>query len=281
MNADEIILSVIILNYRDVDLTAKCVKYLEDSANDLNLPTQIIIVDNSAAETSKALKELFPHLDIIENYQNVGFSKANNQGIMASRGKYILLLNNDAFVNSDCLKNGINYLENNDLGIWAPRLVGEDGNLQISSSQFPSLNDIMGEYFLFKNYNIYNDFFNWKEPKKVDFVIGAFILMKIALVDEVGLLDEAFFFNGEDVDYCKRVHEKGYTVTYDPRYSVVHIGGASQTKEWFRDPFLHKNRIIYSYKHYNIIGGLLAHLTIRSGLMFRKILWWISNVKNK
>ncbi|MCE7698456.1 MAG: glycosyltransferase family 2 protein [Methanobacterium paludis] len=237
----------------------------------------IIVVDNSADKTSEELKKLLPdYVEIIENEENLGFSKANNQGLKISQGKYVLLLNNDAFVNVNCLEKGIKYLENMECpGIWAPSLIGENGDLQGSTARFPSLKDLIGEYFLFRHYNVYEDFLQWKEPKEVDMVIGAFMLMEKKLVDKVGLLDENFFFNAEDVDYCKRVHDSGFPVIYDPRVSITHIGGASQEDKWFKDPYLHKTRIIYSYKHYNFFEAFLSEITIKLGLIFRKFLWWL------
>jgi len=95
-------LSAIILNYKDPELTAQCVNYLINSSEDADINIQVIVVDNSAPETVVTLQKILPDsVEIIENQLNLGFSKANNQGIEISTGDYILLLNNDAFVNLD------------------------------------------------------------------------------------------------------------------------------------------------------------------------------------
>jgi len=269
-------LSVIILNYKNADLTAKCIDYLVKSVQKAKIQTQVIVVDNSANETADILKRILPkNVEIIENSENFGFSRANNQGIHISRGKYILLLNNDAFVNCESLKGGIEYLDNNEeCGIWSPKLVGKDGSFQVSCANFPSIKGLIGEYLLFKNLDLYNDVLEWQEPKNVGTVTGAFMLIKREVTEKVGLLDENFFFNVEDVDYCKRVNDEGFKVIYDPRFSIVHVGSASQDEAWVNNPYLHDCRIFYFNKHYNEFGALLSNIIIKTGLIVRKFLLW-------
>lgn len=268
------LLSVIILNYKNVALTSKCVGYVIDSSIKAKIKTEIIIIDNSGKETGKDLKKILPvDTVIIENMENLGFSKANNQGIIASEGKYILLLNNDAFINSECLTDGINYLKDNkNCGIWAPKLVGEDGSFQISCACLPTLNGLIREYLFSRDDDCYPDLRMWKEPHNVGNVVGAFILMKKDIIEKVGLLDEDYFFTVEDVDFCKRVHEAGFSVIYDPRYKIVHIGGASQEDKWLKDPYMHKYRVLYFRKNYGILKEFLARIIIFLGLNFRKVL---------
>jgi len=260
------------LNYKDIALTSKCVDHVIDSAKKANIETQIIIVDNSAKETAKELKNVLPDdINIIENLENQGFSKANNQGILASKGKYVLLLNNDAFIDLECLKTGIEYIKNDEnCGIWAPKLLNEDGTFQVSFACLPSLKGLVWMYILMKDYSCYHDMNEWKEPKNVGSVIGAFMLMKKEIIEEVGLLDEDYFFTGEDVDYCKRLHESGFKVIYDPRCSIVHIGGASQDKDWNNDPYLHNLVILYFRKNHGVFKAFLSKVIIFVGLKFRK-----------
>jgi GT2 family glycosyltransferase len=231
------------------------------------------VVDNSALETADELKRILPsEVIIIENNINQGFSRANNQGIRVCTGEFILLLNNDAFVNSECLRAGINYLkENTGSGIWSPKLIGEDGSFQVSCARLPSIKGLIGEYLLFRNFDWYDDVKEWSKPRNVGNVIGAFLLFKKSLIDRVGLLDEDFFFNVEDVDYCKRVHEVGLSVIYDPRFSVVHIGGASSIDSWMNSSHLHNYRIVYFHKNHGKISGWIARVIISLGLTIRRI----------
>lgn len=272
MNNKKPKLSVIILNYKNVDLTAKCVSHLNQSAKAAEISTQIIVVDNSTDETAGELKKRLPDVQIIENSENQGFSHANNQGIRISKGEFILLLNNDAFVNSECLINGIKYLEENEnCGLWSPKLVGEEGAFQVSCARLPSIKGLIGEYIFLDNYDWYEDLKQWSEPKDVGNVVGAFILMRREVIDKVGLLDEDYFFTVEDVDYCKRVHDASLSVIYDPRFKVVHIGGASQDEKWIDDPHMHKYRILYFKKNHGTLKSLIASFIINSGLKIMKI----------
>jgi GT2 family glycosyltransferase len=266
-------LSVIILNYKNAHLTAKCVEYLTDASREVNIHTEIIVVDNSAQETAAQLKELLPNsIQIIENQENMGFSKANNQGISISKGKYVLLLNNDAFVNLEVLKKGIGFLdENPECGMWAPKLVGEDGTFQMSSARLPSIKGLIVEYLLFRSYDRYIEAESWSEPKKVGAVIGAFMLIKRSVIQTIGMLDEDFFFTVEDIDYCYRVQKANYSIFYDPTVSVVHLVSASQ-KEGKEYPKLHSNRVLYFKKNEGSVKGFLSAIIINLGLFLRKIL---------
>jgi GT2 family glycosyltransferase len=230
-------------------------------------------VDNSARETAALLKESLPKsIQIIENQENLGFSKANNQGISLSKGRYVLLLNNDAFVNPEVLGKGIRFLEEHpECGMWAPKLVGEDGTFQMSCARLPSIKGLIVEYLLLRSYDRYSDSESWREPKEVGAVIGAYMLIRRAVIETVGMLDEDFFFTVEDIDYCYRVNEANYSIIYDPTVSVVHLVSASQ-KEGKEYPKLHSNRILYFRKNEGIIKGLLSGIIINLGLFLRKIL---------
>jgi GT2 family glycosyltransferase len=269
-------LSAIILNYKDPELTARSVQSLLESAQTIGIKTQVVVVDNSANETAEFLKKLLgDDATIIENLENQGFSRANNQGMEIATGDYILLLNNDAFVNAETLEMGLNYLDTHEkCGVWSPKLVGLDDKFQVSCARLPSLRGLIAEYIQFKNLDWYPDLENWDEPADVGNVVGAFMLFRRTLIDEVGMLDEDYFFNVEDVDYCKRIHEAGYEVIYDPRYSVVHIGGASQPGKWVNDPYMHKNRKIYFKKNHGIVQGIIAGIIISTGLNMRRFMMW-------
>jgi N-acetylglucosaminyl-diphospho-decaprenol L-rhamnosyltransferase len=266
-------LSVIILNYKNVELTSKCVDYLIKASNEAKIDAEIIVVDNSAKETATTLEKLLPEaVKIIQNHENLGFSKANNQGMNISKGEYVLLLNNDAFVNPEALKMGIRFLEDNpNCGLWAPRLVGEDGAFQMTCARLPSIKGLIVEYLLFRSYDRYLDSESWEEPRTVGAVIGAFMLIRRRVIESIGMLDEDFFFTVEDIDYCYRVNEADFEIYYDPTVSVVHLVSASQ-KEGIEYPKLHSNRVLYFKKNHGMISGFLSEIIIYLGLFLRKIL---------
>ncbi len=273
MGNDQPKLSVIILNYKNAELTAKCVDYLVKASKEAAINTEIIIVDNSAKETANLLKGLSPEsVQIIENQENMGFSKANNQGISVSRLEYVLLLNNDAFVNPEVLRVGIRFLEDHPkCGIWAPKLVGEDGSFQMSCARLPSLKGLIAEYLFFRSYDRYSDSEFWSGPTEVGAVIGAFMLIKRSVIETIGILDEDFFFTVEDIDYCYRVNKANYSIFYDPTVSMVHLVSASQ-KKGIEYPELHSNRVLYFKKNEGIISGFLSGIIIKGGLVLKNIL---------
>lgn len=272
MNQPACLLSIVILNYKNAELTLRCIETINKELPEL--AKQIIVVDNSGPETGATLRNAAASLSfqLIENPTNAGFARANNQGMKVAEGKFILILNNDAFITSECVLGGIEFLlQHENVGIWAPRLVGERGESQVTCSRYPSLISLLVEYWFRYHLEWYRGWQKWTSPVNVQSVIGAFQLIPHQVIKEVGLLDERFFFNVEDVDYCRRVTGMGYHVVYDPRYSVVHLGSASQNhRKWIEDPYLHKSRTIFFNKYHGPIGGLLARVIISAGLRIRK-----------
>lgn len=268
-------ISAITLNYRNVELTRRCVEALRRSACRAGLDLEIIVVDNSGTDTGEALRAALPDGVRIEvNEANRGFARACNQGIRIARGDLILLVNSDAFVTAEALETGVEYLDDNpDAGVWASRLVNEDGSLQVSCSRFPSLAGVVSEYLLGRPTDWYRNPQDWSEPREVDTVVGAFMLIPRRVVEEVGELDERYFFNVEDIDYCKRVREAGFAVVYDPRTSVTHLARGSHTDyRWHADEQLHRHRMLYFREHHSPLTAGLAALTIRLGVTLRRTL---------
>jgi len=266
----------VMLNYKNPELTIKSATCVLDAAKELQVPIRIIVVDNSAPETAHTLRSrlqsAFQHqVQLIENAENVGFAKANNQGVHACTSKYILLLNNDVFINSDCLRLGLAFLEEHPhVGIWAPRLVGPDGKNQVSTGNFPTLAGVLREYILGWIPRAHVNEPKRAEPTPVDTVVAAVWLMSRRTWEIVGPLDESYFFTMEDVDYCKRVNDAGLSVVYDLRCSVTHIRGSSQPWPWHRNPFLHHHRVLYFRKHHGRAKTSAATGIIRLGLALRR-----------
>jgi len=276
-------LSVVILNYKDVVLTRRCVKELLEAGRQAQLLLDVIVVDNSGPETGEMLASSFddPQVRVVVNERNLGFAAANNQGLLLSRGDFLLLLNNDAFVNAEVLRDGIAYLRSHpDVAIWSPQLVGEDGQSQVSVAALPTLGQLAGEYWFLgliwkKIYSCLRQKSIWdkRKPQAVESVVGAFFLMPRSVLGSVGLLDTDFFFTVEDVDYCFRVRQQGLRIVYDPSYQVVHIGGSSQDHgRWSRDPYLHNHRLKYFQKHKKALFPL-ASLVIKTGLWLRRVIF--------
>lgn len=268
--------SVIILNYKKPEMTQECVEYLQKSVEESTITLEIIVVDNSAPETADRLKEILPKdVILIENETNLGFAAANNQGMEVAKGEYVLLLNNDVFAKEPFLNQGIEYLtQHPDVGIWAPKLVGLDGKMQISTSRLPTLASLVHSYLsskIGKNRGAYKESRQWQEPREVEVAIGAAMLIPSSVINEIGMLDDDFFFTSEDVEFCHRMAQHQKKIVYDPTVHVVHIGSASQShKRWVDDPFMHEGRILY-FKKISFVSYILSWLIIRLGLMKKKM----------
>ena len=273
LNKGKMEISVIILNYFDFELTIRCIENLLNVQKKTDLKLQIIVVDNSGPETGQFLMKRFPtEIELVVNQKNLGFSVANNQGILRANHARILLLNNDAFPDADTLAKGIIFLEENKLfGAWAPALIGKDGNLQRSSGDLPTVRSLISEYIFFNKLKFFKK--NQKQiGLEVQSVIMAFFLMNTSVIEKIGLLDEHYFFTSEDMDYCKRFYDAKISIAFDSKSTVLHFGSASQSKiEWVDQKYLHDGRILYFRKHGN---HLLAYLIIKLGIGIRRIIKW-------
>jgi len=267
----------VIVNYRNPALTIQSTTCVLDAARKSQVPVCVIVVDNSAPETAHVLRSRLElafqrQVQLIENTKNVGFAKANNQGVHVCASRYILLLNNDVFINPNCLKLGLAFLETHpNVGIWAPHLIGPDGGYQVSTGRFPTLASVVREYLLGWIPCAHTNGAKRAEPTPVDWAVAAFWLMPRRTWETVGPLDESYFFTVEDVDYCKRVKDVGLLVVYDTRCSVTHIRSASQPWPWHRNPYLHRHRILYFNKHHGRLKASAVACIIKLGLALRRI----------
>ncbi len=267
----EYILSFIVLNYRNARLTEKCYSSVAVNMRKIDVPYEFIVIDNSAGGAVDALDGLPRDVMVIRNSENKGFACGCNQGIKKSKGNVIVLLNNDAFVNADCIEAGLKCLRSDpSVGIWAPQLVNENGRTQTSAGSFPSLRSIAQEYLgIFKAQTQPNQTEGC--PHEVETVTGACMMIPREVIDSVGLLDEEFFFTSEDIDYCARVKSGGFRTIYDPTVRAIHLGNSSQPWEWENDPHLHKCRIIYFRKHGGLLKSWIAFCLIQLGLAKRRL----------
>jgi GT2 family glycosyltransferase len=182
------------------------------------------------------VKDRYPTVTLIENDANLGFAKANNIGIRASRGEYLLLINSDVVVGEGCFEKLLGFLgQHPEIGLAGPKIVGTDGKVQRSCMGYPShwntLCRALAADSLFPRSRLCGGHLltYWKhdETRPVDVINGCFWALRRKAVEQVGLLDERFFFYGEDVDWCRRFNEGGWKVVYFPDAEALHYGGSS------------------------------------------------------
>ncbi len=250
-------LSIIIVGYNNKDLITDCIKSIwkDTSLKD----KEIIAVDNGSTDGSqeaiKKLQKSIPNLYLIENKENLGFAKANNQGIKKARGEYILLLNSDIIVKKGSLGKLLAFTKKKkDAGVVGPKLLNIDGSLQPSCFRFPTISNAIREYWLGEKGLFEKYAPKGKKASTVDAVVGAAFLMTPAALEKVGALDEKYFAYFEDIDYCRNVWRKGLKVYYYPGAEIIHYHGATFKKMAKKEDQWRK--LIPSSKTYH---GVLKH----------------------
>ncbi|WP_189073390.1 glycosyltransferase [Deinococcus sedimenti] len=271
--------SAIIIHYKNSPLTLECIDSVRQAMTDSKIKGEIIIVDNSSDFSYKDQEDII----YIDPKRNTGFSKANNLGIINSSGEVVILLNNDAFMTTEALVLGLDYLSHHSgAGIWAPELVYADGRAQNSSAPLPTLFNLIDEYLFFNRARKLLNFFLGKsslpQPFVVESLIGACWFINRKAINDIGLLDEDFFFTSEDVDYSYRMKSQGYQLIMDKRVRIIHLGSASQDHfRWYKDSNLHEGRKLYFYKTGSKKIYSIASKVIDTGINIRRLL----DVKNK
>lgn len=231
-------LSVIIINWNTQKLLKDCLSSIYKLTKDIDF--EVIVVDNASADKSpQMVKKDFPQVKLLKNKDNLGFTKANNQGIKIAKGKYVLLLNSDAYLIENSLKKLFDKAESiENLGVLGPLLLNENKSIQQSVGFTPSLpqiffwmsflDDLPGGQLL-KPFHVDHDLF-YKDDREVGWVTGAALLVPSKVIKEVGTLDENIFMYGEEVEWCYRIKKQGYKIIFTDVTKIVHIGRGSHKK---------------------------------------------------
>lgn len=244
-------LSIIIVNYNTSKLTSECVDSIKRYPPKKTY--EIIVVDNGSDEKLSLKND---KLKIIRNEQNLGFSKANNQGIAVAKGKYILLLNSDTTVKSNSLNSLLEFAgEKTDAAVIAPRLLNTDGSIQPSVFKLPTLWLTIRQYW-FGEKGLLDKYI--PTTNTVEEAVMAAYLITPKCLKEVGLLDERYFFFFEDFDYARRIMRAGLKIYYLPDAEVIHHHGASGKK--VADESNQWRRLIPGSKTYH--GSLIHYLIV-------------------
>jgi len=228
--------SVITVSYNTKDLLAQCLRSVFEQTPSLKV--EVIVVDNASADDScRIVREEFPSVHLIANERNEGITRANNQGIRASSGRYVLLLNPDTVVLDRSIERMVTFLDDHpQIGACGCRLVDPDGIVQPSHFPFPTLLGALYTYSgLFERIPFLARLLvparidGPNQTRPVGVCATACLLVSRARIEDVGLMDESFFLYGDDVDLCKRMWECDWPVFYLAEGRVIHYEGASQS----------------------------------------------------
>ncbi len=233
-------LSIIIVNWNTKDILQMCIESVYKTTQ--NISFDIIVVDNGSTDGSAAMvQKKFPRVKLIRNKRNLGFAAANNQGIKKAQGLFILLLNSDTIILDNAIRKTVEFMKRkSDAGAVGCKLLNPDYSLQHSCYNFYSffkrvvVRKFIPKFFIPLKYqrNLESLITSWdySEVKEVDYVRGAFIMVRNEVFREVGLLDESFFMYGEEADLCLRMERAGWRVYFYPEAQIVHLKGASVKK---------------------------------------------------
>ena len=272
-------LSIVTVNYKSADHLIECLRSIKENLK--NLEYEIIVIDNASGDRSVGkIQAAFSDIVLIENKTNLGFAKANNQGIRHSRGRYILLLNNDTVVLPNAVEAMVGVLKRSaDIGIVGCRLLNPDKTPQQSfGSAAGFIGDLLQSTFsntLFANSS--NPIVEkilarlHRSGKKVGWVCGACMLCRRESLEETGLLDENFFMYKEDMDLCISFRKKNWGIYYTPDAPIIHHLGASVFAKPFETAIEYRKSQLYFYKkHYGWMGLLCLKIYLY-GKFIRKL----------
>jgi len=230
-------LAIIIVNYNTKQLLDNCLSSIFKSAP-LKGGLQVIVVDNDSKDGSAEMVEKqYPTVLLIKNKNNVGFSKANNQGVKATDARYVLFLNSDTVVRHYSLVKPLKYLKNHqNVGAITIRLYLADGSIDYDNHRgFPdpwtSFCKLFGLSSIFPNSTFFNNYhLGYKKINRIHAIpvtAGSFLMMPTKLFKKLEGWDESYFFYGEDIDLSYRIGQAGYKIIYYPKVSTLHLRGAS------------------------------------------------------
>ena len=253
-------LSIIIVNYNVKHFLEQCLKSVYKALN--GIEAEIIVVDNNSVDGSlNLIREKFKEVILVSNKKNWGFSVANNQGIKMAKGNNILLLNPDTIVQEDTFIKCIEFLENHkDAGALGVKMYDGNGRFLPESKRglptpIVAFYKIFGLAYLFPQSKVFGNyhlgFLSKNKDHKVDILSGAFMMIKKEVLEKAGLLDEAFFMYGEDIDLSYRIKKAGYENYYFSQTNIIHYKGESTKKSSINYVFVfYRAMVIFAEKHF-------------------------------
>ena len=283
-------LTVVIVNYNVKYFLEQVLLSVRNASKGIALET--IVVDNNSVDDSvEMVRRKFPEVTLIVNKENVGFSKANNQAINLSKAPYVLLLNPDTVVEEDTFTKCLAFMEtHHEVGGLGVKMIDGSGKFLPESKRgfptpFVAFCKTFGLSTLFPNSKLFNQYhlgyLSEHENHEVDVLAGAFMMLRKQVLDKIGLLDEAFFMYGEDIDLSYRIKLAGYKNYYLSTARIIHYKGESTKKGSLNYVKVFYNAmIIFAKKHFDGGQAKLFVLMLRMAIYFRATLALLRQVIN-
>jgi GT2 family glycosyltransferase len=279
-------LSIIIVNWNTRELLRRCIASTLDSIAASQLGAEVLVIDNGSSDGSaEMVAEQFPAasgagVHLIRNSRNLGFAAANNQGMRIARGRYILLLNSDCVVLGTVLADSVEYLQSHaTVGAMGCRVLNSDGTLQPTCFVVPTLAHLAGcalgiHQLPGMGWLAANRLRFWQRDSERDVpvITGCYLMVRKQVLQNVGLLDDSFFFYAEETDWCMRMAKAGWALRFAPVGEIIHHGGASSAGlSEQRLIMLAQGLIRLHLKHFGVVSAAFAWCWLALGHLLRTI----------
>jgi N-acetylglucosaminyl-diphospho-decaprenol L-rhamnosyltransferase len=218
--------------------------WLDRSLSEIGDGYEVIVVDTGSTDGSQALvHERYSRVRLVQLDANPGYGAALNEGVALASGEYLIVMNGDAWPLAQAVERLVDAARQEPrAGVVGPRLLNPDGTLQPSVRGFPTLWRLATEYLFLRWFApwsrslnaFYGSRFDHRSPREVEFLVGAVLLLRRRLLDEIGGFDSRFFMFNEEVDLCYRARSAGWAVLFWPGAEFVHVGGRSTSQAWPR-----------------------------------------------
>ena len=268
-------ISIVLVGWNNLIYLDPCLESLYESS--MQSSFDVVVVDNGSTDGSQEmLREKYPQVQIVQNDHNVGLGKASNQGIAATSGRYVLLLNNDTLVKGSSFDAMVDFLDaHRTVGAVGGRLLNPDGSVQSCYNDFSTLREEfliatrLGETFLWEGYPAH---VKCDSVQSVDWLCSACVMLRRTALDEVGLLDEDYFIYGDEADLQYRLKEAGWGIYFIPGADTIHFGGRSMNR-WGRRKMVYRGKMLFYRKNYG--EGKTNALRVMLGAMslLKMVVW--------
>lgn len=286
-------ITVVIVNWNTSELLRECLESLFSLSPGITLDVRV--VDNGSTDgSSEMVADGFPQVRLTCNLHNRGFAAANNQAMARPLAPYVLLLNSDTVIINGAIGKLHNFIQaNSRCAVVAPKLVHPEGRYNVLACGYqPTLRTLLNHYSLlsrvFKKSRFFRGVNLWAgvhddQPREIEWVSGACMMVRTSAIEQVGLLDDSWFMYAEDMEWCDRLRSTGSTIVHLPDAQVLHYGGASSEGDpTIAGMYVANLRRYYVMREEPSAGRLLAFdLVVGGGVAMRAIAYMLWNLLDR
>jgi GT2 family glycosyltransferase len=275
---------IIIVNWNTRDILRGCLDSIYKQTH--GIAFEVVVVDNASSDSSaEMVKQEFPQVILIVNAENRGFAAANNQGMRIANGRYVLLLNPDTIILDGAIQKTVEFADKRpDIGVLGCQVWVNDHEIQRTCFSFPTvwkaLVQEVGLLHIFPHSRVFGRaHYGWwdrKSQRDVDVVSGMFMLVKQEAIQEVGLMDEAYFVYAEETDWCFRFHKAGWRCVFTPIANIIHLDGGSKSTDLIKTKMfvqMQKSMLIFHLKQQGRWAWIARKGLYISSMFFRYIIY--------